>query len=412
MLPRADLSAAAVGRVESPAAIESGVDARQQAFQRSLAGMLGKSVQADILSKFSDGSFLVKVAGASARMQLPAATQVGSQVGLTLVALEPRPTFEIPNQPGARAFAEAGPELFAPGARGADLPAAPARAPLPLADAPALAPAAAPGAGAASVGSTAHAAALLGKAPLTPSAQLPALDPGATPATLSEAGKILSSVLASAAQAGASPAAALVGRTPLLAGPPLAAAPLAAALKDAVANSGLFYESHLAEWASGTRSRAELGQEPQMQRLPASASPDGARTPASHDSAADPASAQLVNLQLQTQEQARVAWQGQPWPGQEMRWEIARDAPDQRGGQAADDGEPGWRSSVRLRFALLGEIGARVTLSGQHLQIQIETGDGAVGALLRRHAGELGLALEAAGTPLASLTISDGEAAP
>jgi hypothetical protein len=417
MLPRADLSAAAVGRVESPAAIESGVDARQQAFQRSLAGMLGKAIPADILSKFADGSFLVKVAGANARMQLPASTQVGAQLSLTLVALDPRPTFEVPNQPGTQAFAEAGPELFTPAARSAPADTttpnpALARPAVPLAEPAALPPAAAPltGAGAASVGSSAHAAALLGKAPLIPSAQLPALDAAATPATLSEAGKILSSVLVSAAQANGNAPAALVGRTPLLDGPPQApAAPaaLAAALKDTVANSGLFYESHLAEWASGTRSRADLAQEPQMQRLPASVAADGARTPLSQASPADPASAQLVNLQLQTQEQARVVWQGQPWPGQELRWEIKRDAPEQHGGQDADSGEPAWRSSVRLRFALLGEIGARLTLSGNQVQIQIEAGDSAVADLLRRHAAALGVSLDAAGTPLASLTVRD-----
>ena len=42
--------------------------------------------------------------------------------------------------------------------------------------------------------------------------------------------------------------------SPLLPGPPVDAAPLAAALQQALGRSGLFYESHLAQWAAGTAS--------------------------------------------------------------------------------------------------------------------------------------------------------------
>ena len=55
----------------------------------------------------------------------------------------------------------------------------------------------------------------------------------------------------------------------------------------------------------------------------------------------DPAAAQLVNQQLATQEQARVAWQGQVWPGQDMHWEIQKDAPDAERGRAGGDGRTG-----------------------------------------------------------------------
>ncbi|MES2319316.1 MAG: flagellar hook-length control protein FliK [Pseudomonadota bacterium] len=409
MLPRNDLSIAAVGRIASTAAVEGATDARQEAFQRSLATMLGKSMPADILSKFTDGSFLVKVAGATARMQLPVATQVGSQVALTLVALEPRPTFEVHSQPGMRAYAEARPELASETAR----PALPEPA-LAGARAARVAPpearlaAPADGASAPNVGSSAHAAALLAKAPLTPAGQLPALGAGTEPATLSAAGKILGSVLGASQLSGGAAPTALLGRAPLLTGPPLAPEMLAAALKDVLGKSGLFYESHLAEWASGTRSRAELGQEPQMQRPPAAPAPDGTRLPAA---LADPATAQLIDLQLQTHEQHRVAWQGQAWPGQDLSWDIARDDPEPDSGASGDaEPEPAWHSSVRLRFAALGQIDARVTLSGQRLQIHIDAGDGAVGALLRQHAGALGLSLDAAGTPLAGLTIRAADA--
>ncbi|MFZ3285918.1 MAG: flagellar hook-length control protein FliK, partial [Telluria sp.] len=95
MLPRADIiTVNPVGRTESLGNTDGAGDARQEAFQRSLAGLFGKALQGEILSKLTDGSYIVKVAGAAARMQLPAGTQVGGQVPLTLVALSPRPTFQ------------------------------------------------------------------------------------------------------------------------------------------------------------------------------------------------------------------------------------------------------------------------------------------------------------------------------
>lgn len=381
MLPRAGPTAAT--RLDGAVSIGSAVEARQQSLQRALSGSLGKVLQADILSKFTDGSYLVKVAGISARMQLPENAHIGRQVALTLVALAPRPAFELASRPGVQTFAD--PTAEAP----------PEQARVALPDGPA----------GARVGSGVHAAALLAKAPLQASTQLGELSAASPAPTLSEAGKAIGNVLAAALRDGAAPAT-LVGRTPLLAGPPAAHAPpaaLATALQDALSTSGLFYESHVAEWASGQRPRTDLTQEPQMQRALPLPGLDTARGAA----AADNATAQLVNLQLHTQEQARVTWQGQAWPGQDLRWDVAQERPDgQRGAGAEDDAaEPGWRSSVRLRFALLGEINARVVLSGENLHIQIDAGDGAIGALLREHAGALGLSLDAAGTPLASLSI-------
>ncbi|MDB5909250.1 MAG: flagellar hook-length control protein FliK, partial [Massilia sp.] len=115
MLPRADIIAVnPVGRTEALPSLEGVGDARQQAFQRSLAGLLGKSMQGEVLSKLTDGSFIVRVAGNAARMQLPAGAEVGAKVTLTLVGLDPRPTFEFAG--GARAAALAYPDPAAPSA--------------------------------------------------------------------------------------------------------------------------------------------------------------------------------------------------------------------------------------------------------------------------------------------------------
>jgi hypothetical protein len=138
-----------------------------------------------------------------------------------------------------------------------------------------------------------------------------------------------------------------------------------------------------------------------MQRALNAAAPEAAARQASPTS--DPATAQFINQQLTAQEQGRIAWQGQAWPGQPMQWDITRDAPDGRGQDGAP--EPAWRSGVRFRFAGLGEVDASVVLVGQQLHIQVRTGSDGTGALLREQAGRLSGALEAAGTPLSSLDI-------
>lgn len=490
MLPRADLAVSPASRADAVAGPVALGDGRQELFQRSLAGLVGQSLQAEVLSKFTDGSFLVKIADTAARLPLPPGVQVGGKVDLTLVALTPRPTFQINadaggktalafaeaapagaraeplvyldvahaaaaalpgGQAGAAAAARAGAQAQAQGAAGGagEAQAAPATLPaaatLATAAAPpgtaslatpatlaaaATAPAVAPGttatpatpasaASAATAAAVAAAAAtaaqagkaadtaaparaaspaalLLGKAPLVPADQLPAIDPHSTPASFSPAARMISSVLGSAADGGART---IVGNAPLADSPQAPPEKLAAALKDAIGNSGLFYESHVAEWAAGQRPLAALAQEPQMRAAPET------RTAG----APDPAAAQFINLQLASAEQGRVAWQGLAWPGQAMQWEISRDAPERDRGESGSAPEPAWRSGLRLQFPVLGDVRASIVMVGNALHIDVAAGDGEAGDALRARAAGLADALAAAGLPLSSLRIRDGD---
>jgi hypothetical protein len=432
MIPGADLiTVTPVGRVAPAASAEAAGDARQQEFQRSLAGLVGKSMQAEVLSRLTDGSFLVKVAGTSARMMLPSNPQPGAELPLTLVSVSPRPTFQISTAPQSAAIAAffhpqpavpgsgVEPALYTPAAAGMPKasPEPPASAlqraagglaEAPLPGAATALPAAANAvmtktAPARAAGAMQRAANLFGEAPLA--SQLPEADSASALSTLSPAARVISSVLAAAFKS-EHPQTAIMAPLPLLASASAAADPvkLAAVLKDAIGASGLFYESHVAEWSAGQRPLADLLREPQMQRAPAAGA--GAAGPGSAPAAADPATAQFINLQLASQEQGRVAWQGQLWPGQELAWQISRDAPERRDHAGGEPPEPPWRSALRLRFPLLGEIGATVVLAGDQLHIQLQAGSDEVGSLLRARAGELYHALEASGAVPASLTVS------
>ncbi|MFK3736287.1 flagellar hook-length control protein FliK [Massilia sp. TN1-12] len=375
MLSRDQLSIPQVARTAPVAATQGVADPRQQDFQRALSVMLGQSMQAEVLSKLPDGSFMVRVADMAARMPLPNGAQPGTQVPLTLVAIHPRPTFQVQTQQGTPAFVEAA---------AADAQGAAAHAPLTYLEGKA-------------------AAAMTRTAALLASAQTLARVPGGAAdganASISTAGKALGDVIA-AAQKAETQATAALGRTPLLPAASADAGRIAAALQDGLGKSGLFYESHVADWAQGARTLGDLAAEPQARGTPAPT---------------DPATAQFINLQLNAHEQGRVAWQGQLWPGQDLHWEVERDERDARdGGGSRDGGEaaPTWQSSLRLRFGALGEIAARVVLSGDQLHIQLDAASREAGDAMQAARERLSDALAAAGTPLSTLAIKAAPSLP
>jgi len=354
------IPAESVGPVARILATTGAGDPRQEAFTRALAPLLGKALQGAVLARLTDGSFVVKFADSQARMQLPAGTQVGADLPLTLVGLHPRPTFQVGAQT-TPAFAEAGPAPH----EDADAPGAP----LSYREGAAVGRAAALLASSATLGAQAFA--------------------GGTEAkntTLSPTAQALAGVLAAAKQAD-SQLSAIVGRTPLVGAPGADPAALAAGLQQAFGKSGLFYESHLAEWARGSRALSELANEPQQQ-----AAQNGARP-----NPQDPATAQFISMQLAAQEQSQLAWKGQLWPGQPMEWDVQREAQgDGDGGEQAI-----WHSRLRLRFPQLGELEAQLRMVNGALQVRFAAADDATAALLRQHSPSLAGALDSVGTPLA-----------
>jgi hypothetical protein len=520
MLPRLDAALPPVTPADGAGGGAAVGDSRQAAFQRALQSLVGQTVSAEVVSKMKDGSYLVKVADNTVRMALPGDTQIGSNVSLTVLSAQPRPTFQLGNTtPGATptlvtadgsvpdggepaatlpsqgaavyvpgggkpasgatpgqpalpggaanagqaaegdatpvtnlpADADAIPGQARPGAGNTPATTTPARpglpagaadlpdAALPQAGRPVVAggatpnPAAAlatPGqapvltqaqAAAALAAGTAGGAApadgvkpqslaatLLGKAPLTPSSELPDLNASTPQPTLSSAARALTTLL-STAQAGQAGQLALIGKTALFGNAAPDTADLAQKLQDSISKSGLFYESHVAEWVKGDRPLADLMREPQMQRL----MQQGAETARAATNGPDLSAAQMVNQQLHTQEQNRVLWNGQAWPGQQMQWEVQRDQREGgRGGEADEQAEPIWRSGVRFRLPLLGAVSAAVTLIGDQVHIQVQTDSDGSATTLRAWSGQLESAMAAAGAQLSSLTISqeDGDA--
>jgi hypothetical protein len=208
--------------------------------------------------------------------------------------------------------------------------------------------------------------------------------------------------------------------TPLLAGPPADTVVVAARLSEALAASGMFYESHQAQWVAGERSLAQLLKEPQARipSLPPEAAARAADTAAGFASATGPGRAveappvhpallAIVKEQLQTLSALQVAWHGPVWPGQDMHWEIAEEAPER--GAAPGEGSI-WQTRLRLRLPRLGDVRAALKVSGKGVSIGLAADTSATADAMSAGSASLRAALIAAGLRPAGLRIEQHRA--
>ncbi len=390
--------------------------ARQGAVITSSQLVVGKQFQAEVVAALTDGTYVVKVADIAARMQLPDSPTVGSKISLTLLSTTPRATFLLnpPDEQGTGA---------APMTTNATLSTSVRQ----LIDE--FNQSAAGGPSGTGSGTGTSAAGLY----LQPGTAVTATDAEAdprlinvttgqadsTPATLSSAGRLVNQLINDAPQQ--APLAS-IARTPLLAAPDVNVNNMMSALKNGVSNSGVFYESHLLQWAEGSLPTEQLMKEPQasfpQQPGPMASAPQGQPPPAAANvtnnaaptQTADTAQVSLpheatpiVQQQLQTMEQQRFVWHGELWPGQTMDWEIAQQ--DEGGNSAAGQQEPTWQSSVKFELPTLGAVSAQLHLTGNRLRLQINTDNATSAVRLQNHAPELAAALESAGTKLDAMVV-------
>ena len=126
-------------------------------------------------------------------------------------------------------------------------------------------------------------------------------------------------------------------------------------LKNAVSNSGLFYESHLTDLVQSNQSLAAIKQEPQNQ----------VNSPI----------ANLMSQQLAILENQRLSWQGEVWPGQKMDWDVYQQQNNGDGKQSsqkspADQDRP-ISSEMTLYLPHLGKVSARVSLTDGRMRVNI-----------------------------------------
>jgi hypothetical protein len=259
-------------------------------------------------------------------------------------------------------------------------------------------------------------------------------------AKLSEAARFLGALLNNDVSVSKGPAAALTRATPILSGPPSNVPDLARQLGKMLTQSGLFYESHQAQWVAGQRPLGELLQEPQGQLSPRllmpqlaagqvlqqHVLPQVAPAPAAQSSLPElsaptstaqigtvaakpmgepvhPQATGLVQQQLEVLDGRQVVWQGQVWPGQNMEWRVEEREPQHTAGEQENGAD--WQTSLRLHMPRLGSVEAALSLTSRGIQLKLNAEESRVVNLMQQRQGELQQSMEAAGLQVLSFAV-------
>lgn len=230
---------------------------------------------------------------------------------------------------------------------------------------------------------------------------------------------------------------------PLLDHPTSNPGELALTLRTALVRSGLFYESHLANWAVGLDSLDGLMQEPQN-RLLAAESSRGGMFPLSATAAtaaldlpetvaakALPGTSiaieadqkpvnpmhTLLSQQLQVLESPQFVWRGELWPGNLLEWQVRRETEppaDESTRSSASEPEPAtaWESHLKLTLPQLGTLNVHIKLdASQAFSIRMVPEQPEIAPLLQKNQVQLAEQLATAGCTLHSVMVqNDGHA--
>ncbi|WP_230198951.1 flagellar hook-length control protein FliK [Geotalea daltonii] len=248
--------------------------------------------------------------------------------------------------------------------------------------------------------------------------ELARADNGKVPVTISTTGKWLSSLMNSVIAQESSSSQSL---SPILNGPPTDTELFAVRLKEAMTLGGLFYESHLAEWARGDRQIAQLLVEPQgklsrrlvnpdpdlLQKgnegngiLPKSIAEEATASKPAAGFIADPQTLPIIKDQLATLNSGVLIWNGQAWPEQKVEISVR-----EREADGSSPQEREWETSLRLQLPALGEISATLHLSGAGLNIVLQTDDARTAAILLKGLPVLKERVDEAGINLTEMVI-------
>jgi hypothetical protein len=219
---------------------------------------------------------------------------------------------------------------------------------------------------------------------------------------------------------------------------------LAAALARTFAGSGLFYESHQAQWVAGERSLDSLRQEPQGKLVPlngvsqpaAGTEPASARAPAAEAArlsspamreaapppaapaagqaggsvlagVVDPAAAGMVQQQLAALDAGSAGWSGLVLPGVSARITVQeRPRPSEEEAGPGTEAGTDWSTRLAVTLPRLGAVDAQLVLRGDRLLLTVAADGAASADELAMARQQLVDALAAAGLTVESLQVA------
>ena len=159
----------------------------------------------------------------------------------------------------------------------------------------------------------------------------------------------------------------------------------AAQLQNAIIMSGLFYESHLANFAKGKWPLNALMREPQNR--PNFNAP------------------QVVNKQLDALENQTIRWSGNVWPGQQMDWQLTYEQEESSPSSSANNVDQTIVSVIELDLPKLGKVQARLSMSANALSVQLRAEKPQTESLFRNEISELKNTFNANGQKLKAMEV-------
>jgi hypothetical protein len=202
-------------------------------------------------------------------------------------------------------------------------------------------------------------------APASPATSTAPSAPDSAPIALTVGGKLLQAVLRTSTPATPTPPT-IAAAAPLGASPQAAPADIARALYRSLADSGLFYEAHLARWVRGEIPSSALAREPQAAWTSMAPPPGIEPAPLVDEATA------LITRQLDAFDTRAIAWRGDVWPGQRAMVTFEEDRDAAHDDEPAAASPPAWRTRVAIELPSLGRIEATLALRGTTLDIAIE----------------------------------------
>lgn len=200
----------------------------------------------------------------------------------------------------------------------------------------------------------------------------------------------------------------LTSPTPILAGPSINSTELPGLLQKAIVQSGLFYESHQAQWVNGENTLENLQQEPQGKLVLVAADLPAAKVAASAllgpEMSVHTQTIPLVQQQLTTLETGHLFWRGEIWQGQPMEWDINEHSQEKEKENESDQVAQ-WRTQLRLSMPQLGDITATITLNAQGINIKINTSQQDTARLLKSNQSPLTMDMQLVGLNIQAVEV-------
>lgn len=199
---------------------------------------------------------------------------------------------------------------------------------------------------------------------------------------------------------------------------------LATLLRSVVTRSGLFYESHLHDWARGQRPLADLAGQPQMRYQREAAAEPSAESPARSNTASgtlsnagDPHGAALRLGGVPEPLQELVSRQLDVLDSRQLHLHLATGAErpvelmigEERSPDAAATAAGTWVTELKCHLPELGEVHACLRLQGNRLAVAITAEDADRSDWLDARLGELRIMLERSGLPAPQLDVDHGD---